>query len=85
MSDVGACPVQVKSPHGLFSPLYFFVGDLRPAAAADGQGSILVKNVKLNVAVLAFAVPRVFTGFSHLFHTALATRVVDLLILKALC
>ena len=62
--------------HTAFSPLYSFVSDLAPAAAADRQGFVFVKNVKLNVAVFAFAIPRVLTSFSHLL-THQATCVID--------
>jgi hypothetical protein len=65
-SYVGACPIQIKSQHRVFSPLKVFVGDLAPASAANRQGFIPVENVEFNVAVAALAVPRVLACFSHL-------------------
>jgi hypothetical protein len=52
------------------SPLYFFVGDLVPAAFADGQGLVFVENVEFNLTVAALAVPRVLTSFSHSSFTS---------------
>jgi len=44
---------------------------LAPTATADGKGFVLVEDVELNVAVGAFAVPRVSTGFRHPFSQLL--------------
>jgi hypothetical protein len=60
----------------VFSPFYFFVGDLAPAAAADRQCLVLVVNVEFDVAVSAFAVPRVFARFSHFLATPVTVKAV---------
>jgi len=54
----------------IFSPFDFFVSDLAPAAAADGQGFVLVVDVEFNVAVGALSVPRISTGLSHRSNTS---------------
>jgi len=49
----------------VFSPLYVFIGDLAPATAANWEGFVLEVDVKFNVPVVALAVPRIPTSFSH--------------------
>jgi hypothetical protein len=65
LSNVGTRPVQIEPQHTKLSPFYFFVCDLVPAVFADGQDFVLVEDVKLNLTVAAFAVPRIPASFSH--------------------
>ncbi len=52
--------VQIDGAHG-FSPFYVLVRYFTPASATDWQHSVLVVNVDFDVAVGAFAVPRILT------------------------
>jgi len=60
VSNLGSSYVQVDVAHG-FSPFYVLVCDFAPTSATDWQHPVLVVDVDFDVAIGAFAVPRILT------------------------
>jgi hypothetical protein len=74
VSNVRTSDVQVDSVHS-DSPFNVLCCYLVPAVPADGQDSVFVSYVYFDVRVVAFAVPWVLAGVSHVGSTCLCCGV----------